>query len=49
MGQEQSDRSGDIGSAAPKTEWTVPQVDMLIAGGAEGSAGADVEGLDGLS
>lgn len=36
-------------SAGIRAEWTAPEVDKLIAGGAEGSEGADVEGLDGLS
>ena len=35
--------------ARRKAEWSAPEVDRLIAGGAEASAGADVEGLDGLS
>ncbi|HEX8449756.1 MAG TPA: hypothetical protein VF652_09225 [Allosphingosinicella sp.] len=49
MGEDQPERRGGSASAQSRTEWTAPQVDRLIAGGAEGSAGADVEGLDGLS
>lgn len=49
MGQQQSELGLDLGSGAPKAEWTVPHVNKLIAGGAEGNAGMDVEGLDGLS
>jgi hypothetical protein len=49
MEQDQPERPGGSASAESKTEWAAPQVDRLIAGGAEGSAGADVEGLDGLS
>jgi hypothetical protein len=44
-----SKRTGDGRPARGKAEWTAPQVDKLVAGGAEASAGADVEGLDGLS
>ncbi len=36
-------------SVEVKAEWTAPQVDRLVAGGAEANAGNDVEGLDGLS
>ncbi len=49
MEQQQTGRGSDVGSSPLKTEWTTPQVNRLIAGGAEGNAGADVEGLDGLS
>ena len=49
MDQQQGERSGGSESGEPRAEWAAPQVDKLIAGGAEGSAGADIEGLDGLS
>ncbi len=49
MDRQQPEESGVGASAGDKARWTAPQVDRLIAGGAEGSAGADVEGLDGLS
>ncbi len=49
MEQQQTGRGSDVGSCPLKTEWTMPQVNRLIAGGAEGNAGADVEGLDGLT
>ena len=35
--------------AGPKTQWVRPEVDEMLAGGAEGNAGNDVEGLDGVS
>ena len=47
---DEQQREGPAGvSAEVKAEWTAPLVDRLIAGGAEGNAGNDVEGLDGLS
>jgi hypothetical protein len=49
MDQHSTKRTGAAASAEPKAEWTAPQVDRLVAGGAEANAGADVEGLDGLS
>lgn len=49
MNGKQAERAGGVESAESKAEWTAPQVDRLIAGGAEGNAGNDVEGLDGLS
>ncbi|HYG47207.1 MAG TPA: hypothetical protein VD846_04610 [Allosphingosinicella sp.] len=49
MDLQQPERTCAAASAEPKAEWTAPQVDKLVAGGAEASAGADVEGLDGLS
>jgi hypothetical protein len=36
-------------STQQKPQWIRPEVDRLIAGGAEGNAGNDVEGLDGVS
>ena len=35
--------------AEAKLGWIRPEVDRLVAGGAEASTGADIEGLDGLS
>lgn len=49
MDQQQPERADVTTSVEPRAEWTAPQVDRLIAGGAEGNAGADIEGLDGLS
>ncbi len=49
MDGKQAERASGAASAESRAEWTAPQVDRLIAGGAEGNAGADVEGLDGLS
>lgn len=49
MEEQQPERAGGAASAESKAEWKTPQVDKLIAGGAEASAGADIEGLDGLS
>lgn len=46
MDEEQPEMSG---ITAAKAEWAAPQVDKLVAGGAEASSGSDVEGLDGLS
>lgn len=41
--------TGAAAPAEPKAEWKAPEVDRLIAGAAEAAAGADIEGLDGLS
>ncbi|HEX8125638.1 MAG TPA: hypothetical protein VF548_08660 [Allosphingosinicella sp.] len=49
MDKEQPGGAGGSTSGEPRPEWTAPQVDKLIAGGAEASSGADIEGLDGLS
>ena len=49
MDQQQPEWPGGSASAESRPEWTAPQVDKLIAGAAEASAGSDVEGLDGLS
>lgn len=49
MDQQRPERAGGAASAETKAEWTAPLVDKLIAGGAEASAGSDIEGLDGLS
>jgi hypothetical protein len=49
MDQQQPGEAGGSESGESRTEWAAPQVDRLIAGGAEASAGADIEGLDGLS
>jgi hypothetical protein len=49
MDQQQSKRAGCGASTGTRAEWTAPLVDKLVAGGAEASAGSDVEGLDGLS
>lgn len=49
MDQQQPEAAGGTASADTRAEWTAPQVDRLIAGGAEASDGADIEGLDGLS
>jgi hypothetical protein len=46
---QQTLEEGDRRANEPKAEWTTPQVTCLIAGGAEANAGADIEGLDGLS
>ncbi|MGA9582779.1 MAG: hypothetical protein WBR13_12510 [Allosphingosinicella sp.] len=48
MDQHQTEQTRGA-SAERKAEWTTPLVDRLIAGGAEAAAGADIEGLDGLS
>jgi hypothetical protein len=49
MDKQQPYPAQDAGWAGTKARWTAPQVDRLVAGGAEANAGADVEGLDGLS
>lgn len=49
MDNQHPDRTGGAASAEPRAEWTAPEVDRLIAGGAEASDGTDIEGLDGLS
>lgn len=49
MYMHSTEPTGDAASPEGKAEWKVPEVDRFIAGGAEASAGADVEGLDGLS
>lgn len=49
MDQQNREGAGSAASAQVKAEWTAPEVDKLLAGGAEASAGADIEGLDGLS
>jgi len=49
MEKQQPERAGGGASAETRAEWTAPEVDKLVAGAAEASAGADVEGLDGLS
>ena len=49
MHEQQPERADAAASTGPRAEWTTPEVDRLIAGGAEASAGADIEGLDGLS
>lgn len=49
MDQKRPESIGGAAPDRPKSEWSRPEVDRLIAGGAEASAGADIEGLDGLS
>lgn len=49
MDKQQPERTGGAASAEPRAEWTAPEVDRLVAGGAEAAGGADIEGLDGLS
>ena len=49
MEKQQPEHTGVAESAETRAEWTAPEVDRLIAGAAEASAGSDVEGLDGLS
>ena len=49
MDEQQAEGSVGSASAESRAEWTAPEVDKLIAGGAEGSVGSDIEGLDGLS
>jgi hypothetical protein len=49
MDQKQPERSVGAEPLEPRAQWKAPQVDKFIAGGAEGSAGSNVEGLDGLS
>jgi hypothetical protein len=41
--------SGAAASAERKSEWTRPEVDRLLAGGAEATDGADTDGADLLS
>jgi hypothetical protein len=42
-----SERNHDqIEEPAPKAEWTPPEVDRLVAGGAEGSAHVSADGFD---
>lgn len=43
-GQEK--RESAPATAEDKTEWTRPEVDRLIAGGAEGSADISTDGID---
>jgi hypothetical protein len=49
MDQQNPDRAVGAASATARAEWTAPEVDRLIAGGAEGSDGADTDGADLLS
>lgn len=49
MDQQQPEQAGSAISAESRAEWSAPQVDKLVAGGAEASSGNDIEGLDGLS
>lgn len=41
--QEQLD---DSGSAESRTEWTRPEPDRFVAGGAEGAADISTDGID---
>lgn len=49
MDQKRPEHIDETAPARLKPEWTRPEVDRLVAGAAEASAGSDVEGLDGLS
>ncbi|HEX8222623.1 MAG TPA: hypothetical protein VF605_02265 [Allosphingosinicella sp.] len=49
MDKQQPETTVGATSAESKAEWTSPEVDRLVAGGAEAGPGADVEGLDGVS
>ena len=45
MDQKQERNSGPE-PAQPKASWTPPEVDRLVAGGAEGSADISTDGVD---
>ncbi|HYE27069.1 MAG TPA: hypothetical protein VEA61_02390 [Allosphingosinicella sp.] len=44
--QQQPEQIDGVTSAEPRADWTRPQVDRLIAGGAEGSADISTDGID---
>lgn len=46
MDQQQPRQIDDATSAEPKSEWTKPAVDRLIAGGAESGGGTFTDGID---
>ncbi|MGZ8286545.1 MAG: hypothetical protein ACXW27_10350 [Allosphingosinicella sp.] len=43
---EQQERKVDAEAARRKAEWTRPEVDRLVAGGAEGSSDISTDGVD---
>lgn len=45
MSERQYEQTGEIDSVERKTEWTRPEVDRLLAGGAEATDGADTDGV----
>lgn len=45
MDQRHPEQIDDATSARPKEEWSRPEVDRLIAGGAEATDGADTDGV----
>jgi hypothetical protein len=47
--EHHNEQAEGTASTQQKPQWIRPEVDRLIAGGAEGNAGNDVEGLDGVS
>lgn len=49
MTHKESNRGSNAGPWPLKLEWTPPQVNRLVAGGAEAGPNNDVEGADGLS
>lgn len=49
MEKRRQDQIDKLESRGPKAEWTKPEVDRLLAGGAEASDGADTDGADLLS
>jgi hypothetical protein len=44
--QQQPEKTSGATSAESRAEWTEPQVDRLIAGGAETGPAGDVDGAD---
>lgn len=46
---EHREQVEDAASAEPKAEWTRPEVDRLIAGGAEAAGDTSTDGIDTLS
>ena len=45
MSERQNERMVEPVSAERKAEWTRPEVDRLLAGGAEATDGADTDGV----
>ena len=49
MDQQHPEQIDGAVSAAPRSEWTRPEVDRLVAGGAEAAGDTSTDGIDTLS
>lgn len=49
MSERQHERMDEPDSVEPKAEWIRPEVDRLIAGGAQSGGATDTDGIDILS